>query len=300
MLKQAQDSGQSIANIQREFELQPVNFVNSIYYETEQFVKGIENDSHEFLIYLLTSFDNTIKEFNALIPFAKSNEPIEPTPPFSSMFEGIKATSFECANCHHIKETSGIFSYLYIGIPDNKNDLDLQNLIIESVSPDNIGDENDGFVCAGCNQKGVKADILSYIKQLPKILLIQLQRFEFSRKTLQMEKKNDYVKFQNRIYVNSGEGPQWYHLKSIICHSGPSINYGHFVALIRVPKVVSSTETVTNEQQDEDYWIFASDQLIKIFTKKEMMVLICGNEIQKIPSYTPYVFLYELDEMKEN
>lgn len=338
-------------SISRDIYIRPSAFLESIYHETSQFVRNQQNDSHEFLLYLISSFDKTISQLKKFYLTEGNNQntvklqaenktesidnncpnsnvdndkvsshndnaqkesndssinnddknndgiikKIKSIPLFSLLFEGKRSSSFECAYCHQIQEKIEKFTYLDISIPleNNNKQLDLQKLIDFSLDPDNIS-ADEGWVCDNCKKKGVNVEITSYIKDTPPTLLIQLQRFKYSKQTKIMEKINKYVKIQNEIHLNSGDGPKKYKLHTIICHIGGSLYQGHFVAIHRVPRDKSDIDSDTNNSSKAgDYYILASDSTVKLVDQMTVHSLIKG-QTQDGSSYTPYVLLYEI------
>lgn len=309
--------------IPRDYQIDPSKFLESIYHETNQFIRYHHNDSHEFLIYLISSFDDTILKLqkyysddeknkqltnketniegninnqdnqNSVNEHQENIKKIKNITLFSKLFEGKRSSGFECAHCHNYQEKIEAFTYFYIGIPLDKSELDLQTLIYLSLDPDKIRTDG-GWVCHNCNQKGANVDIYSYIKDPPVILIIQLQRFKVNKKTQLMEKINKCVKIQNIITLNGGDGPQKYELKSIICHIGSSLHKGHFIALNHVTnkKIKVANQPNENLAQKEDYWIYSSDTEISICKQADVDNLIRGSE--RNGGITPYVMLYEI------
>lgn len=342
----------------RVIRISPSDFAESFYHETNQFIRYQQNDAHEFLLYLISSFDNTILKLKSIYCDKKNDElqkkQDEKTitekiakqiktninteennidsenvntkvhendneqsnnndekniknmkiPLFSLLFEGTRSSSFECAYCHHTQDKIEKFTYMDIGITDDNSgkELDLQGLIDISLDPDKICEDEGGWVCSNCNEKGINIEITTYIKELPWVLLIQLQRFKYNKATRVMEKNSKYVKIQNEIHLNSGGGPQTYKLKSIICHRDHTLHQGHFVSLHRVPreKIKNANNIQPNEDlpKSDDYWIFISDDVIKLTNQDTIDSIIKGITRDGAYStpYTPYVMLYECSE----
>ncbi|OHT00067.1 Clan CA, family C19, ubiquitin hydrolase-like cysteine peptidase [Tritrichomonas foetus] len=249
------------SNKEREFFIKPIKFLDSIYRETDQFTKGQQHDAHEFIIYLISSFDEVIKKFNDI--HGKTL-----TPPFSKLFEGVKATCFHCELCENDKERQEPFISLDLGILPQSN---LQNLVDESLFPEIVEED---WKCDNCSQKS-EAQITSYMAQLPPVLLIELQRFKYNRQTQRMEKNSEIVKIPNEIHINSGSGPQNYKLKAIICHIGISLFHGHFIAFSKV----------------DEKWLLANDDNLNVLDQITFEQLLEGRNVKY--QYVPYLLMYE-------
>ena len=236
----------------------PRDFLRSIYNETQQFIRGQQQDAHEFLLYIISSFDDTVKILN------KINDK-KMMPFFSEIFQGSRKSSFQCQSCNFEDDKEPeIFISLQVSLMPNSN---LQDCVDELVFPENMTDE---ITCANCNTK-TTAIIKSYIAKLPPVLIIELQRFKYDSHSLSMLKDNSFLPIQNEIHINSGTGPQIYKLSSIICHIGKTLHHGHYVSFIKAG----------------NYWVLASDRQLSI------QALDIFQNPQNQAMYTPYILIYE-------
>lgn len=252
--------------------IKPQEFLSTVYRQTEQFTRGFQHDAHELFMFLISSFDESSKKLiEQKNPTAAANSSKPKHPTFARLFEGIRVSSFECQTCGHEQQTRETFTSLDIPIIANS---DLQELIEESLCPESL---DNSWTCDHCKEKR-EAQIRTHMAQAPPVLLVQLQRFKYDRRTGQMAKLSDVVGIPEELFLNSGTGPQRYRLSSIICHIGASIKSGHFLTLLRV----------------KNMWVLANDDQLSVRSEFEVRQLLMGRGNDPTKAlYVPYVLIYE-------
>jgi ubiquitin carboxyl-terminal hydrolase 48 len=238
------------------------DFLDSIFANSDEFVKGIQCDAHELWIFLINSFDDTLK----LI--AKDFPDLPNFGTFESIFQGFKVSWYECSKCSDRSERRESFTSLTIPIlPDS----DLQSLIDESLVPEPLDSD---WKCDKC---GNQEDTVSatHFAKLPPVLCVQLLRFRYDRHTQAFEKVDDFVSISQELLLNSASGLQRYHLSSIIVHHGRSLQEGHFMQLRPV----------------HGRWILANDNALSVYSKRDVESLLTVSPTKR-DQIVPFMLFY--------
>ncbi|UJR38137.1 hypothetical protein I4U23_030816 [Adineta vaga] len=233
----------------------PSSFKNTIGKFAPRFTGYSEQDSQEFLRYLLQGLSedvNRIREKPVLIKVdEKQEERMKEidrakaswqrclryeNSQLVDIFAGQLKSTLECSYCQYQSITFDMFWDLSIPLPRNKSSTTLQECFQLFMSREELdGDEKP--MCAKCKQKRPCTKQLS-IQKCPEILVLHLKRFtqSFGRGKL-----NNFVDFpiQNLELTDfmseSSENPSpTYNLFGISNHSG-SLYTGHYVAECKHP-----------------------------------------------------------------
>jgi ubiquitin C-terminal hydrolase len=238
--------------------LDPSGFLRSVRSATERFPAGYQHDAQEFLLFLVDSFDATLRELDL--------------PPFSSVLEGTRCPRFVCSTCSTKTDRLESFSCLPLAMPSDPTDgCDLQSVVDESLSPQPIEDD---WVCDCCHEKR-PGHVYSYLSRVPQLVVVHLVRFSFDRRTCTMRKNFEPVDIAETLRVNSGNGPATYRIVSVVVHCGASMHAGHFMALIKIGQK----------------WVLASDESLTVITAQQVAGAVTVGMPQK--RLVPYMLFYE-------
>ena len=255
----------------KEIVLQPKKFINQIKNETSRFNSNIQHDSHEFLMYLIESFDNTINEMNKnVLNGDKLNG-------FSSLFKGKREVSHHCEHCHTHSTVDDTFRCLYLGLENVKN-RSLQDMINSSFKDEELTDVN-AWECQQCHTKQ-NVTLSSSLTQAPKILVVQLQRFCFNKKTGKISKMLNFVRIQKKIVLFTGDEKAVYRIKSIIIHIGKRMYKGHYVTMSCI----------------NGNWILANDESVVALNQDDLNFYLGPRKSNDKSLPVPYLLFYEKDE----
>ncbi|OAF70212.1 hypothetical protein A3Q56_02031 [Intoshia linei] len=242
-----------------------------------------QQDSHEFLTNLLDSIHSEIKK-------CVSNDVNKKTPDISKLnlseaskvlmkhsldqefsfitkfVMGQIASTIKCEFCN--QKSFSISNFHVLTLPAVKtNKPDLQDCMDAFLESEHLSKEECGWVCSKCN---IKRDATKHISipQLPTLLIIHLNRFEFSlikKLTIKLGHYidfplNDFEPLKSTNYNNY----QKYTLIAVVNHFG-TLNTGHYTSFC----------------QSNNYWYSLNDDEIYDF-----------NGDNKIQSSAAYILFY--------
>jgi ubiquitin C-terminal hydrolase len=147
----------------------------------------------------------------------------------------------------------------------------LQQLVDDNLAPDLEADSD--WVCPSCHTEQ-SPEITSHCGTAPEVLIVQLVRFKYDRKTQRLQKVVDIVDIGKEIGLNSGTGAVTYQLSAMIVHQGASLQSGHFMALLKLEKG----------------FVLANDGLLERLTWLQLRQLL---ERPGPARFVPYVLFYE-------
>ena len=244
----------------REIFIVPKDFIDSVAKQAPNFKIGVQHDSHEFFVYLLSSFDDTINEINKHF-----NSNIKP---FSEMFSSHSITTQECLMCGYKSQTEEDFNCFYLSIKERRS---LNSRLKNSQSPDYLQGSGKRY----CNKCRIKQEMkiqCTYTK-IPSIVVFQLQRFEFDRATRKMKKLLQHIPFPSAIDLNG----KHYNLSSIVVHIGAELSSGHFIAVMWI----------------HEKWILASDSTINVLNNHQVEEFFAVGEGKGPYAPSAYLLFYE-------
>ncbi|XP_074654774.1 ubiquitin carboxyl-terminal hydrolase 48-like [Tubulanus polymorphus] len=186
-----------------------------------------------------------------------------------SQFCGEYAYFTQCQTCKSVKLRPSNFYELDLNIKGHK---DINQCLGEFLREEKLEDDN-RYMCETCckKQNAVRKIVL---KQLPKILNLQLLRFVFDRNTGQKKKLSNFIQFPEEldmgIYITDSDkaGQYVYELQAVLIHRGPTAYSGHYIAHIRAADKLKS-------------WYKFNDEDIEKMKGKDLH-LGCEDEIQII------------------
>ena len=200
----------------------------------------IQNDIHEFFMKLSDSLEKNLgQKF------------------YKFLFEGKTVSVIKCNNVDYKSEKEDEFSDIQLPIIKSKN-------LIESfekfTEPEELVKENQYQTEKFGLQDAVKK---TFFIEFPKILMIQLSRFEYNPQTNRYEKNNSYISYEQDLDLkkflkendnnNNNNICSEYTLHSVVVHSG-DLNYGHYFCYIKI----------------KDKWIQFNDEKVRYSNLNEV------------------------------
>jgi ubiquitin carboxyl-terminal hydrolase 10 len=108
---------------------------------------------------------------------------------------------------------------------------------------------------------GGKASKTVQFKELPNVLILQLNRFSYNPATSSISKVKKHVQFDRTFRFESDwlvkpDQNEEYSLYSVICHHGESADGGHYNALVRFNNVDPAKIDQNREQQPYTWYLY--------------------------------------------
>ena len=189
----------------------------------------VQNDSHEFLVHLFTWLHEDLRGGDLQAFWGLDSMPSftavtsEPSV-INLLFQGLHEQVIACKNCYLESACVEPFTVLTLSLPASGN-CTLETLI-KNYHEDTYIDD---YECPSCNLRGGVRK--TYIKKLPPVLVLHLNRFEFS---VSARKKQNYVNFplENlslKEHVLKSESSTPYSLCAVSNHFG-TLNSGHYTS----------------------------------------------------------------------
>ncbi|KAK8884118.1 Ubiquitin carboxyl-terminal hydrolase 34 [Tritrichomonas musculus] len=173
----------------------------------------------------------------------------------------------------------------------------LNQSINSLTEPETVTDFDDG------NGNKISVSRLMKIVKCPKILVIQLRRFEYNRDMQTNVKINSRFEFPERLNIISllsEEKNAYYTLHSIICHYGNGQNNGHYYSLIRDKKNGPTHYDIFTVEDQK--WISISDKDVTDLPDGYQEEAFGGREQREDDLHEPgnaYLLFYVLDEFQK-
>lgn len=162
----------------------------------------------------------------------------------ANTFSGTLLYDRRCERCG--RSTKRAEPFLYLSLPIRSA---LEDSIAAWLQPDQV----DGFMCEGCRSTAA-ATSRQYLRTLPDVLVLHLNRFEFDIRTLQRQKVGSTVSFPldldmtshvrqwneakgSATAATSGDAAEYeYELRGVVNHIGDSALSGHYTYHGKVPR----------------------------------------------------------------
>ena len=247
----------------------------------------VQQDTQEFLNMIFQKIENAIK----------------PTPYFgmlNSVFAGTTCNVFTCQGCGFVRSNKEMFYSLSLEVKNLDNIAESWN---KFTSQEIISD----YMCDNCKKK---CDVTKqcFLKDLPNVLVIHLQKIIFDMETLMNIKIASRFEFKKEmnlkdfIYVEpkekkdgeeedldnktkeakEEEDPQDYEYKlaGVVIHRG-NAEFGHYTSLINVNR------KDPNRNIDEDLWLDFDDSRVTKFNMENFEEECFGAEDKEISATFP-------------
>ena len=155
---------------------------------------------------------------------------------FNNMFNFMTKNTKTCHKCLFENNTFETNSILKLDLPKNGMTEKLENLIKNYSKIEELDEENK-CTCPSCNEK-ITTSVKNEILELPKILMINLKRFEINPFGFSGMKKPNLIIYPLALdlteTINNGEKYE-YQLVAVNFHHGMTINHGHYVSIVKSP-----------------------------------------------------------------
>ena len=201
--------------------IKPIEIYRALNFIGNNFVKGRMEDSHEFLLKLLDCVtEQSLAKYT--LGASRRKESI-----VQNLFGGTLNQNTVCLKCGNVSSVLQFFLDLQLDIFD-----DLENSLSDYFKNETLCDGNEHvYKCEKCKVK-VPAVKKFEIKEPPKVLCIQLKRFDPMQ-----GKNNTPVRYPEEISLSkyvSSNATSVYKLVSLISHYGGSCNSGHYTCVGKV------------------------------------------------------------------
>nr|DBA19425.1 TPA: hypothetical protein GDO54_015263 [Pyxicephalus adspersus] len=191
------------------------------------FIRGRQEDAHEFLCYAIDKMKSSCINDNVSI-FSSEQPEDNTTNLIDHLFAGSLRSQVICQNCKHTSERHEEFLDINLDINSSKTVLQsLKNFVkVETMKGDNA------YRCGECNQL-VTAKKRSTIHKPPNIMTISLKRFDMFTGS-KLTKKIKYPKRLNITQCTSDRKKSTkYDLYAVLVHIGSSCQSGHYYAYVK-------------------------------------------------------------------
>lgn len=218
-----------------------INKINNIWSVTDQ------QDSHEFLVFLLDELHkNTIEQIsyfykynsflikdsflkNIFIKKVYTNYLYNDQLYFNysnvlTPFTGFNKIKTECSYCKVHKYTIDKFIILSVQIPFTNKSIDCSDCLDNFYAKEKLL-----FCCDFCGNK-CEHILSTYLYKEPEILIINFKRFDFTGKNTVHINYFENINLDNYIKYKTSLN---YSLYATNIHIGPNQNYGHYVSFIK-------------------------------------------------------------------
>jgi ubiquitin C-terminal hydrolase len=246
---------------------------------------GQQQDSSEFLIFLLDNLDEQLKKFDPIfINLVKKSFGIQ-----------LK-TECKCSNCNTTTARNDVCFYIPLSFHTKAIDkkIPLKSLINHFFEVENLSSETgNSYFCTNCNslQNAFKQIYLSRNEEMnvypPDYLIFTLNRFIYQANNDGSVQNNlkimEQVDYPTKIEINTYDVDnklitETYCLHSIVVHSGSSLHYGHYYTYM----VCQFDSNETNEN-----WYLANDSKISKISYESL-----SSNQNLFKDDTPYLLFY--------
>ena len=262
LLKSLQDLFQALKSYKKKTGvISAKHFMSQVKSLNELFNNDHHQDSHEFLIWILSTLDEDLKK--------QGFHWIEET------FAGKFTTQTKCLCCESTTNREELFMDLGLDVIQNTSLIFSLNSFTNAERLEGVNK----FYCDFCTCKQ-EAERRTLIKNAPQVLICHLKRFKYSEEFRRYTKLNYRVAFPGQLRLEhtvEESGDKLYELFSIIVHLGPGFQYGHYMAFVKVEK----------------HWIRFDDDYIER-VDEAMIQYIFGSSRDNASAPSGYILFYRL------
>jgi ubiquitin C-terminal hydrolase len=150
-----------------------------------------------------------------------------------SILDGVLSNQMTCLICGSSSTTTNKFNDLSLHLKDGDN---LEDIITNYWKSEEL-QEGNLWYCDKCKEKKQSTKEMSF-STMPKLLILHLKRFSFSKKNKNSEKDNKVISFPASLALSptadNGTIGRNYSLTGFVVHVGEFIETGHYVAFVKV------------------------------------------------------------------
>jgi len=222
----------------------PKKFIARLRKEKIEFDNYMQQDAHEFLIFLINHINEIIvgeqgngqsQSANNSKTKSTSVEPEAENAPtwINEIFQGILTSETRCLNCETVTSKDEEFCDLSIDVDQNTS---VTNCLRNFSSTETLCSDNK-FKCDTCCSYQ-EAHKRMRVKRLPTILALHLKRFKY------VEQYNRHIKVSHRVVFplelrlfNTSDDAvnpdRMYDLVAVVIHCGSGPNRGHYISIVK-------------------------------------------------------------------
>merc|ERR1711962_1423972 len=218
----------------------PKKFIARLRKEKVEFDNYMQQDAHEFLIFLTNHINEIIvgeQPASAKTPGpgpGQTSRPNESPPTWiNDIFQGILTSETRCLNCETVTSKDEEFCDLSIDVDQNTS---VTSCLRNFSSTETLCSDNK-FKCDTCSSYQ-EAHKRMRVKKLPTILALHLKRFKY------VEQYNRHIKVSHRVVFplelrlfNTSDDAvnpdRMYDLVAVVIHCGSGPNRGHYISIVK-------------------------------------------------------------------
>eukprot|EP00038_Savillea_parva_P001912 m.108393 g.108393 ORF g.108393 m.108393 type:complete len:386 (-) comp10658_c0_seq1:1108-2265(-) len=289
----------------------PSKFFNRLRRDNPMYTRTQQQDAQEFLIFLVNRLSELIKKdtdgsehgsvkgsrLRASSKGSKGSKSSDDTSCASSsdssekqtwieeIFEGRLRTETRCLNCESVQTRDEPFINLSVPIAQNTS---ITGCLREFSAAEILRGDNKYYCDTCCSYQ--EADKGLKVHEQPKILIVQLKRFEYHERYQCLTKLSARVPFplELKLFNTTADADdQIYELQAVVAHLGSRLNSGHYIAVVR----------------SADYWLLYDDRTVQIVPEEFLERLFGMTDTQKSSSSwcdTAYILFYTARKESES
>merc|ERR1711972_905842 len=216
----------------------PKKFIARLRKEKVEFDNYMQQDAHEFLIFLINHINEIIvgeQPASVKTPGpGQTSLPDNKKPTWiSDIFQGILTSETRCLNCETVTSKDEDFFDLSIDVEQNTS---ITSCLKNFSNTETLCSDNK-FKCDQCSTYQ-EAHKRMRVKSLPTILALHLKRFKY------MEQFNRHIKvshrvvfpLEHRLFNTSDDAvnpDRMYDLVAVVVHCGSGPNRGHYISIVK-------------------------------------------------------------------
>ncbi|TGZ58518.1 hypothetical protein CRM22_009611 [Opisthorchis felineus] len=266
-------------------QIAPKKFISRLKRENGAFDNYLQQDAHEFLIYILNEISDILQaEQQADQQLRKAERSDNDKNPDSisadrsqnwiqDIFQGCLTNETRCLTCENVRTKDEDFLDLSVDIAQNCSIV----YCLKFFSDTEMMQSENKYYCEFCRCKQ-EAQKCMRVKKPPLILALHLKRFKYSEEVNSFTKLSCRVVFPTELRLPNTSGgaadQNWlYKLIAVVVHSGSGPNRGHYVTLVK----------------SHGLWLLFDDEVVD---------KICPVNLedffgQSKSSYTAYILFYQ-------
>ncbi|KAF9178350.1 Ubiquitin carboxyl-terminal hydrolase 12 [Haplosporangium sp. Z 767] len=236
-LKAMEELGDTIA-------IRPDGVLDGLKKGTSEFKSDGQQDAGEFLLFVISSFDDAhkllfeeIEKRGLRMPGDLIANLYKDKRPPRHVFEISIQKVYQCQTCATTSTVNDTTLDLGVQI-DRENEALVRDLdwgIAESMKTEHMNGDNQKF-CDNCNSNQ-DAIVYQHLTSLPSVMILRLQRYHFVPETGSITKLGNGVGCSEIMnfgkWMKDHQPQPDYELCAVIVHTGPNANSGHYYTYIK-------------------------------------------------------------------